>query len=70
MSKRSAAAFGPMARGSKKVVPLSGDTPMAVNARVKLAEAAAQTTSAVRASPTPAPAAGPLTAATTGLGMR
>ena len=59
---------GPTRRGSIHVPPESGTRPILANDWMKLAERAAITMSQARAMLQPAPAATPLTAATTGKG--
>ncbi len=60
----------PTAGGTNAVEPPSGISPMFTNARPKNADSAAITRSQASASEHPIPTAGPLTAATTGLGSR
>jgi hypothetical protein len=56
----------PSSRWMKYVPPESGTSPMPMNAGTKLADSAAIRMSQAQASESPAPAAGPLTAAMTG----
>ena len=62
----SSAAAWPSTRASVWVMPESGTRPIAVKAGTNVAERAAIRTSQATASASPAPAAGPLTAAITG----
>ncbi len=68
-SSRAAARPAPTSRGSVHDRPESAVSPMPVNAVVKRAPAAPIRKSAAQASPSPAPAAVPFTAATTGLAV-
>ena len=66
---RPSACARPTSRGSSQVPPASGIRPIFENAWMKLAERLAMTRSQASARLAPAPAATPLTAATTGTGM-
>ena len=57
----------PTSRGSRKDAPVSADRATPANAIENAADAAATRRSQANARPAPAPAAGPLTAAITGL---
>ena len=59
----------PTSRGSVHDEPESADRPIAANAMVKLAVSATIRKSQAKANAAPAPAAAPLTAATTGFGI-
>src|ERR1700727_3949698 len=65
----SAARAKPMRDGTNSDAPPSGTRPMLTNASVKYADSLATTRSPASASDRPAPAAGPFTAVTTGLGI-
>ena len=68
-SSSSSARAGPTSRGSVQDVPVSRASPMPAKARLIPASALMMRRSASRASEAPAPAAMPLTPATTGLGI-
>ena len=65
----SVARAAPTSRGSVHEAPESAVSPTAVNARLKLAVSATMRKSHANANAAPAPAATPLTAAMTGLGI-
>ncbi len=60
----------PARAGTKMDDPPSGTRPMLTNASSRYADSVASTRSQASASEQPIPTAGPLTAATTGFGMR
>ena len=68
VSASARARASPISRGRNQVPPESGTRPMRAKACTKLAERAASTMSQASATLQPAPAAAPLTAATTGNG--